>query len=186
MKSTRTKGFRVLLTRVVTACACCLLLISIFFPFVTLEHGSMIMDHYDVTYWSYRATVRKWGVAYVESEPLLLSNYWFENQEPYSYPATSYLGITWILVALFHMQILTLGFGFFAVFKQRKSTQLLPVISCFSVVFLMGSMVAQAGSLSGLARRAGPKYELGYWLCYPSIILFILAFILQFRTRQNT
>jgi hypothetical protein len=176
MKIAKIRGFRVSLHRVVTGCACCLFLVSVLLPFVTVPHRTIIPeDTYSVTYWSHMATIRHLRLRYVvKSETLFFSTYWFGKQESYSYLTPSSLGITWVLVAMFSMQILTLGFGFATLFRHGKST-LLPLISCLFVTFLMVYVMAQVQSQTfGL-----PKYELGYWLCYPSTILFLYALILR-------
>jgi hypothetical protein len=176
MKIAKIRGFRLSLRRVVTVCACCLFLVSVLSPFVTVPYHTIIPeDDYHVTYWSHRATVTYLKLRYVvRSENLSFSTYWFAQQEPYSYPTPSTLGVSWVLISMFLIQILTLGFGFATLFRHGKST-LLPPISCLFVTFLMVYVMAQAQNQTfGL-----PKYELGYWLCYPSTILFLCAFILH-------
>jgi hypothetical protein len=175
MKIAKIKGFLVSFRKVVTVCACVLILISALFPFLTITHYTIIReDAYPVTYWSYKTTIRYVKLGYVwKRENLFFSAYWFAQQEPYSYLTPSIMGVSWVLVALFLAQILTLGFGFAALFGRRKTTQLLPLISCLFVTFLMVYMMVQTQSRTyGL-----PKYELGWWLSCLSTILFLCAFI---------
>ena len=177
MKIAKIRRFRVPLRRVVNVCACCLFLVSVLSPFVTVPHRTIIPeDAYSVTHWSHKATIKHLKLGHVvKSENLFFSTHWFEQQKPYSYLTPSSLGVSWVLVAMFLMQVLTMGFGFATLFRQGKSTQLLPLISCSFVTFLMVYVMVQAQNQTfGL-----PKYELGCWLCYPSIILFLYAFILR-------
>lgn len=175
MKIAKIKGFWILFRKVVTVCACCLILISIFFPFLTITHYTIIPeDAYPVTYWSYKTTIRYAKLGYeMKRETLFFSAYWFAQQEPYSYLTPSTVGVSWVLIAIFLTQILTLGFGFAAVFGRGKTTQLLSPISCLSVTFLIVYAIVQVQSRTyGL-----PKYELGWWLSCLSTILFLCAFI---------
>lgn len=176
------KGFWVPFRKVVTVCAWCLILISVLFPFLTITHYTIIPeDAYHVTYWSYKTTIRYAKLGYVmKRETLFFSAYWFAQQKTYSYLTPSTLGVSWVLVAMFLTQILTLGFGFTALFGRRKITQLLPIISCLSFAFLMVYVMVQAQNRTyGL-----PKYELGWWLSLLSTTLFLCAFISRLVTKQ--
>ena len=176
MKITSTMRFWVSFRKVVTVCAWCLILTSVLFPFLTITHYTIIPeDAYPVTYWSYKTTIRSARLGYVmKRETLFLSTYWFAQQKPYSYLTPSTLGISWVLVAIFLTQILTLGFGFAALFRPKKSTQLLPLISCLSITFLMVYVIVQAQNQTyGL-----PQFEIGCCLSFLSMVLFLCAFIL--------
>ena len=180
MKITNIKGFSIPSFKVLTVCACCLFLLSVLFPFLTVSHYSIIEeDAYRVTYWSHKATIRYIGLRRQASKTLFFSTYWFAQEKPYSYPTLSSLGVSWALVAMFSTQILTLGFGLGSLFTHRKSVQLLPLISCVSTTFLVAYTMTQVQSQTyGL-----PKYEVGYWLCFPTTILFLCIFILHLTTK---
>ena len=181
MKIARIKEFSFSLRRVVTACACCMFLASVLFPFLTVPYYSIIPeDAYCVTYWSYKATIKYLKLGYeMKSETLFFSTYWFAKEKPYSYPTPSNLGVSWVLVPMFLAQILTLGLGFAALFGHRKRTQFFPLISCFSVTILMVYMIVQTRTLT--FARALKGFELGFWISVLSAVLFLYAFILHGR-----
>jgi hypothetical protein len=103
---------------------------------------------------------------------VFLNNYWFNNN-----PAlTNYLGISWVLVAIFLLQVLTLASGIFSLLRKTK-TRIIPLISSIIIVFLMIQVYWKA---SGVLIESVVFGRPGYWLLYPSIILFLssLAFSL--------
>jgi len=165
------KVFSVALPRLATACACSLFLVSILFPFLTVHYHTIIPEvKYNVTYWSHKATITNTGLwGYGTSETLFFNDYWFTLGRLYYPPSPSDFEISWVLVAMFFAQILTLGFGFTALFKRERMIQFLPLISCLSVTFIMTLTTARVhGQILDLA-----NYGLGYWLTYPSTILFL-------------
>jgi len=176
------KGFRITSRGVLTISAWSIFLVSALVPFLTVPYYSIIPEQaYAVTYLAYKTTITHIGlVQYGKSETWFFNDYWFAQERPNSPPSPSDLGVSWVLVAMFLTQILTLGFGFTALFRHGRKTQFLPIIPCLSVTSLMVYVWVQAQSHAyGLA-----KYELGYWLTYPSAILFLYAFILSLLTKQ--
>lgn len=183
MKTARIKECLRHTNRIVVFCACSLFLISVLFPFLTIMYHSVIPeDSFRVTYWSCKTTIKPIiSLALRDDETYWFTSYWFAQRKPYSYPTPITLGVSWVLVTMLSMQTFTLGSGFATLFLHRKFTKLFPLISCLSVIFLMTFVVFQAQNQTyGL-----PEYELGYWFCYPSAILFLLAFLLHHRTDSD-
>jgi len=131
-----------------------------------------VVRNFTVTYWSYKAFSST-------GDEVFLNNYWFNNANP---ALTNYLGISWILVAIFLLQILTLTSGIFSLLKTRK-IRIIPFVSSVIVVLLMIQVYVKASGV-GLGLKT---YQLGYWLVYPSIFLFLSALIFYlYSNREKT
>lgn len=166
--------------RFLTACACGLFLISTLLPFLAVPFYSIVEeDEYITTHWSLMATIshRVLGVE-KESHVLLFSDYWLASRRLGGPPPVN-LDIPWALISMFLMQILTLGFGFASVFWNVKKIRLLPLLTSLFVLSLMVFANIRAQDLTyGLTR-----YEPGYWFAYPSIALFLSAFVLGLKNK---
>jgi hypothetical protein len=153
--------------------ATCTFLVSVLNPFSTANyifpngwHPQMLRD-ISVTYWSYKAFA-DWG------EFFFLTSYWFGG----AYPVfTGYLGISWILVAIFLLQVLTLASGIFSLLKTRI-IRIVPLISSLIMLFLMIQVYAKVRVFFTVS-----NYGLGYWLMYPTIFLFYFALIFHLYSR---
>jgi len=155
---------------------CLFFLFSFIYPFyygwfITLAGGG------SVNYWSYRVDYRIMITVVLHSSQYWFSNYWFS-----SYPFIG-LGIPWILISLFLLQVLTLIFSVAFVFFNRRILSFEPIIFSIAVLILMiytGDVISR-NTLSN-------QYQPGYYLVYPSIPMFLFAFILnelQRRDEQN-
>jgi hypothetical protein len=78
---------------------------------------------------------------------------------------------------MFVVQILTLLAGTASILINRRVLALAPAILCPMVTALM---VYVAASLEHMH-----SYQQGYWLTYPSMLLFIIAFILTLVTNKK-
>lgn len=158
--------------------ACCTFLISTLNPFLTSNYyfpswGDLpVIRSFSVTYWSYKAFLSN-------GTEVFLKNYWFSNADP---ALVNHLGIYWILVAIFFLQILTLTSGIFSLLKARKA-RIIPFISSIIIVFLMIQIYLKTSGID----LGFKTYQLGYWLNYPSIFLYFYALIFHlYSNREKT
>lgn len=148
-------------------CACCVFPVSILNPFLTVNYyfsswGYMpVIRNFTITYWSYMASFP--STEYIA----LLGGYWFNDFDP---ALARFLGVSWILVAMFLLQILTLTSGILSLLKARKM-RIISFVSSAITVLLMIQVYARIGGVSLKI------YQLGYWFAYPSIFLFLSALI---------
>jgi len=99
--------------------------------------------------------------------------YWFNVNKS---PILSDLGVPWVswsLMIMFLMQILTLGSSIIALFLYRKRISFLPLVFCLSVIVLMRFGVIQHPNYRYL------KAELGFWLSIVSATFFLFAFLIH-------
>jgi len=166
--------------RFLSACACGLFLVSTLLPFLTAPFYSIVREvEYITTHWSFMATI-SYRVLGVEKEThvFLFSDYWLAYRRLGGPPQVN-LGIPWVFISIFLMQILTLGFGFASVFWNVKKIRFLPLLTSLFVLSLMVLANIRAQDLTyGLTR-----YEPGYWFVYPSMFLFLSAFVLGLRNK---
>jgi len=147
---------------------CLVFLYSIILPFYGLV-GSTIDGPYWRTYWSFKA-----DYFVVTTRPFLnhysFFGYWNDNNFVGSSSAMPY-----ILLAMFTAQVLVLIFGIASVYLRRRAILAAPICMCLAVLALM--------SVSGELLYG--TYQLGYYLVYPSIAMFLLAFILNELQRRD-
>jgi hypothetical protein len=102
-------------------------------------------------------------------------------------------GISWILPLLFAVQVLTLAFGVASVIFRKRILSLAPILLSLTVILLMmytnwgfhprsGNFYFGGGSFLMIG-SAG--YQLGYYLAYPSLAVFLFAFILNEVTKRQ-
>ena len=160
--------------------ACCLFLISVVEPFLTSNlilprwYQLPVETEVSVTYGSYKAVV------YVGNfhERFFFNDYWFGNCEGFS--IFLFMHVQTFLVMMFTTQILTIALGLLSLGLRKEKTRLLSFILSAIVILLMYRTYAE---LNGGLRFI--KYENGYWLTYPSMILFLLASILSLLSHKR-
>lgn len=164
--------------------ACILFLVLVLFPFLSIPYHSIVPeDDFKMTYWSYKTVIIYYRLGFsVGNETHCFIDYWFLAQREYDPPTPVTVGVSWVLVSIFLIQTFTIGFGVLNLFLHRKLVRLLPLISCLFVVFLMTYVGLRAQHIT----HEPPEFELGYWLCYPSAILFLFAFLLNARSGLKT
>lgn len=82
---------------------------------------------------------------------------------------------------MFLVQILTIALGLLSLSFRKEWMALIPFVSSATVMMLMVSVYNE------LARWFPQRdYEMGYWLVYPSMLLFLLAFITSLVARKTT
>jgi len=95
-------------------------------------------------------------------------------------------GLSWLLPLLFAVQVLTLGFGAASAVIRRRLLSFLPVVLCLAAILLTvyTNWVCNANGIilhlsGGFLFFGGAEYQLGYYFFYPSLALFLLAFVLN-------
>jgi hypothetical protein len=82
--------------------------------------------------------------------------------------------IPWTLISLFTVQVLTLVFGVAFIVFNRRTLSFEPIMLSIVVLVLM------AFTAKVLSRNYySNQYQLGYYLVYPSVALFVCAFALN-------
>jgi hypothetical protein len=104
------------------------------------------------------------------------NNYWFNNENP----AFDSLGVTWFLIAIFSLQILTLIFGTFAFLKAK--IRIIPFVSSFVTVLLMAQVYM---NVSGVGMILEKTCQSGYWLTCLSLFLFLGSFIFHLYSNRE-
>jgi len=159
-----------------TILGCLFFLFSFILPFystylMTTAGGGPIY------YWSFEAESHLSGPppGYVVSTQYRFSNYWF------NYFPTLNLG--WTLTLLFTIQALTLFFGIAYIFVNRRVLSIAPILLCSVVIALMiyASITLSASAPSYLYG----DYEQGYYLIYPSVVMFLLALLRGEMTKRQ-
>jgi hypothetical protein len=123
-----------------------------------------------VIYWSYRASIEN-GL------DIFLNNYWFNSAD---LALTNYLNISWALIAIFILQTLTLAFGIISLLKIR-GIRIIPFVSSVLTILVMIQVYVKASEV-GLGLKT---YQLGYWLNYPSMFLFLLSFTISIVAKKK-
>jgi hypothetical protein len=152
--------------------ACCLFLISVVEPFLTSKlflprwYETPVETRVSVNYWSYKVTIS------VGHEELFFNDYWFFGQNIY---ASAVLMDPIFLITMFLTQVFTLFLGSLCLFSTKGRLRTIPFVSSAIVTMLM----VRTYVLTHASVFASVNYGLGYWLTYPSITLFLLAFTLS-------
>jgi hypothetical protein len=120
-------------------------------------------------YWSYGSDYHYSINFHFGSSQYWFSNYWFS---PYLDVG---LGIPWILVSMFTIQALTLLFGVATLIFNRR---ILPFASVLLSLLTVALMVYTGMMYSG-------EYQLGYYLVFPSTVLFLSAFVLDEMNKKR-
>jgi hypothetical protein len=162
------------LRKVLAILGCLLFVFSFIYPlyyaeFITLAGGG------STYYWSYKVDYRIIITVVFHQDQYWFSNYWFSS---YGWIG---LGIPWILISLFTVQVLTLVFGIASIIFKRRILSFTPVLlslTAIALVIYIGMIVAGIGIYWW-------QYQLGYYLIYPSAILFMSAFALNEVTNKR-
>lgn len=136
---------------------------------------SMIPEYkpyYSTYYWSFRVLQESRNLFGGYGTPRFI-DYWFYEPSFYDYVPGPLLSN--VLVVIFAAQILTLLSAIASVFFSRRILELAPLVLCSLVIVLMThtSIILSASNI------ALDPYQLGYWLTYPSILLFLLSLIVS-------
>lgn len=156
--------------RVITILGCLIFLISFISPFYTISMKTLAGGS-STYYWSYVSDYHYSIDFHFGSSQYWFSNYWFS---PYLDVG---LRIPWILVSMFTIQALTLLFGVASMIFNRRMLSFAPVLLSLSTIALMVYTDMIEEIYFG-------EYQLGYYLVYPSVAMFIFAFLLNEETKK--
>ena len=156
---------------------CVLFLCSMLCPFYHLIFPTMIEQSFSVYYWSFKSAVQTYWLGPPFAAPQSVFEYWFCD---YWFVDTFVegFGLSWVLVFMFAAQVIILGTGIVSIFSSKRALALVPMITGPMVV---ASMVYTSLRLSHL-NMAVDFYQLGYWLTYPSTVLFIVSFLVRAKS----
>jgi hypothetical protein len=138
-------------------------LFSVISPFFVFNAPLSTISDY---YWSYRRDF----YGNMQQVPM---QYWFINNWE-----TAGLAMSWALVSMFIFQVLTLVFAVGSVLFNRRILSFAPVLLCLGVLGLMIYSGQTIGDKVG-------EYQQGYYLIFPSLVLFIFALILNEVTKKQ-
>jgi uncharacterized membrane protein len=163
--------------RVIVIIGCLLFVFSIISPFyfVSNTFGGTGFSGY---YWSYKSDYY-WSMDLVgsgSSHPWF-SSYWFNPS------SAEGLGIPWILVALFTVQVLTLVFGVAFIVSNKRMLSFGLIAFSIAVLVLMTYTGERANELAGTFNGKG--YQMGYNLVCISLAMFLFAFLLNEVTKMQ-
>jgi hypothetical protein len=143
-------------------------LFSVVSPYYHITiHG---LEDSSQTYWSYKANYSAFTTTFISGQSWGF-DYWFDTDN------LSFIGglwMSWIPLTMFVIQILTLAFGCATLAINRRIILSIPL--CLSLTVL--ALMSYVGYRLSSALRVEGEYQLGYYLVYPSVALFAIAFIL--------
>jgi hypothetical protein len=144
--------------------------------------------------WSFKNVSQSFvGDVYIGEEPnrvqLWFFDYWFRSFSNLVNVGSSLsvFGISWVLPLLFTIQVLTVTFGVASVIFKKRILSFLPVLLTVTVILLAiytNWVVSPTGEASNIPFGIGfiitlGEYQMGYYLAYPSMVLFVCAFALN-------
>lgn len=166
------------LSDVLLISACCLFVISMGTPFLKNNqfYACAHLDSeihpmppnckpYPSYYWSFQAFHTS------SNRITMYGSYWFDTFDSGPYPPR--LSAPIFLITMFMNQILTVASGLLSLFVRERWIRLVPLASSAFVALLM---IITNSVLFGYYRLG---YEIGYWLTYPPMLLFLLAFTMN-------
>jgi hypothetical protein len=109
----------------------------------------------------------------------VITDNWLYEKVFYEYYAKP--GIPYVLILILTFQILTLTTAIASAFFGKRVFSLSAVITCSVIIGLM-TFVSLSPSRPNTFFYS---YQPGYWLTYPSMILFLLAFILSLIAKKK-
>lgn len=175
-RSVKTLCFYVL-RKTPTIIGCMLLLFSIISPFCSFFPYNPFWETRSITFFYYLSfrfyeERKPSGGEYQLYREYWFKDYWFDSE-------VKYFGLSGVLIIMFVTQILTLAAGITFVFTDRKALVYAPAILCPIIIALMTYTNLE---LSGTELGS---FQQGYWLMYPSMILFLLSLTLSLDYRQE-
>jgi hypothetical protein len=168
-----------LLRRLLVLLACFVFLWSIVSPFyryVRVGFGIIEVGSFASLYWSFTEQIIGLSKHYLGAvlEQKWFLDYWFGNFD------INYFGFFLLHPAMFVAQVITLTAGIFSFFKLKKTLAAVSVAACLTTLVLM----VYQNLLASDTNLALDYYQLGYWLTYPSLVLFIVNFLLTLALTQ--
>jgi hypothetical protein len=171
------KSTKETITKVTLMVGCLLFMGSAIFPFYYIFY--FVSPHhmpegnggeYLIYYWSFRTTSHFSPKGWLDD---YVTDYWFYDNGFYEYvPGPT---LSWVFILMLAAQVLTLVIGIASIFITNRLLALFPIVTCATVIGLM----IYAIQVLLKSNFALTPHQPGYWLTYPSILLFLLAFVLK-------
>jgi len=136
----------------------------------------MIELKYSIYLWSFKSDVHEYWIG----SPLGLKQFWFFDHWSDDFYYRGCLGSSMVFMFLFVAQIFTLVISLASIFSANRVLALLPVLSCLTTIALMSGI-----GTCLLGRHWWGSYDSGYFLTYPAVLLFLLAFTLLFISKTK-
>lgn len=167
------------LQKITAILGCLLFLCSAFLPFYHLsQYDGTLKQTYSIYYWSFKSSYPiYWSASYGDGQSTGLYrfvDYWFYDYWFHD-PFLTEFRLSWVLIFMFVAQILTLATGIATILINKRILTLIPAILCSTVTVLMTYTNISLTELNLTLDSS----QLGYWLTYPSLALFIVSFILK-------
>jgi ABC-type multidrug transport system fused ATPase/permease subunit len=166
------------LGKTLTVFGCLLFLFSFIFPFcyALLSFPLGPSESWSTYYWSYSVDSRN---VYTTAASVVAHYWYFDYWFNQSYGPVGF-GMPWILISLFTVQALTLMFGVLFIVCNRRILSFEPIMLSIATVALM---TYTGWVVSGDALVLSFQYQLGYYVVYPAIAMFLFAFLLNEVTK---
>ena len=161
----------------ITIVGCLLFLISLVLPFYYahwMSPISPIQNNWSNYYSSYMTMVTHYFFNGSSSETVGLNNYWMTNYVENMFDYRT------VFISMFAVQLLTLALGLISIKFNRRTLLLVPVFLSLLIAVLM-TYVDEKIKIGDVI-SAG--YQLGYYLIYPAIAMFLCAFLVNEATRK--
>jgi hypothetical protein len=163
------------LSDVLILSAFCLVAISVVEPFFATDlilsswWESQVITKVSLSYWSYKAVINP------GHQQVFFIDFWFSH-----FPIPMFQPqISVAFIELFLAQVLTLAAGLLSLAVKRIGIRIVPFLSSITVTVLMNH------AYSATVTHFSSIYQLGYWLMYPSIFLFLCAFGLSLAAKKR-
>ena len=176
LKNLTAKSLAIIIRRAVSTLAILFLIVSITSPFCSAGGGMFVMESFGGFYWSYRSDFYYSSGIFFRG-PIHIQ-YWFSDYW-FNFLNKNYLKLTWMIMSMFILQVLTLIFGIISIIFNKGLLLLAPV--CLSVAVL-ALMIYTINTLFGISQFG--SYEQGYYFSYYPVGLFLSAFVLNTVTRN--
>jgi hypothetical protein len=158
--------------------ACLVFLGSIAFPFYKFMPSVMYFpgngDHPIEYLWAYKLRT-EYLLRTHQPEEFWFDSYWSRQT------TTRYDNLQLVLPSMLVAQIVTVAAAIASIVWRRRILTLIPVIGCSIVIALMMSANMTLSTENALVVDT---VQIGYWLAYPALGLFILRFLLTLKPRQ--
>jgi hypothetical protein len=166
------------LRKTLTVLGCLFFLFSFIFPFYYGHWTSALGGRsWSTYYWSYKLDEHHVDAL---SQLYHVSQFWFSDYWLSDYE--SVFDIRSVLIPMFVLQLLTLTLGLVSLRFDRRNLLLPPFLLSLVVAMLM----TYAGErISGDVLAISTGYQSGYYLVYPSLAIFLFAFLLREVTENR-
>jgi len=152
--------------------ACAFFTVSIFMPFLQMwwpsETGFAPSGTFRSIFWSFKKTELTYAWLSGGKSEVWFADYWGRDE-----------AIMSALIVMFGFQLLTVLCSVMAIFRVKPYLLILSVGLNVSTTFCMWLVSRMLDPLYN------KSFEYGFWFTFPSATLYLVAFLLSWRRRQN-